>query len=205
MKKIQNRITLLMSLRICLYILLLALGSCSSCRKEVDALPSETQTGANTFGCLVNGQAWIPNGGGGFSGIKAINGGYLGSPIPNDPRHKNRVQIRTYMSNGTSTVIYIKNVGKTGIYLLNFNTIPDPVNIFPENNGLYQVSNPSPTPDESYITTSQVVGSVNITTADTINKIVAGTFEFDAIDINSNKKIRVSNGRFDINTKTLNR
>ena len=36
----------------------------SSCKKdklvnEIDKLPPATQTGANTFGCLVNGKAWI--------------------------------------------------------------------------------------------------------------------------------------------------
>lgn len=35
----------------------------ASCKKEkiaeIDKLPSATQTGANTFGCLVNGKAWV--------------------------------------------------------------------------------------------------------------------------------------------------
>jgi hypothetical protein len=39
----------------------------SSCQKEklknpTDELPPETQTGANTFGCLVNGQVFKPGG-----------------------------------------------------------------------------------------------------------------------------------------------
>ena len=39
----------------------------SSCKKSkptnpVDQLPPETQTGANTFGCLVNGKVYIPKG-----------------------------------------------------------------------------------------------------------------------------------------------
>jgi len=28
----------------------------TSCKKEADKLPSATETGANTFGCLVNGK-----------------------------------------------------------------------------------------------------------------------------------------------------
>lgn len=31
-------------------------------RTELEKLPPITQTGANTFGCLVNGKAWLPNG-----------------------------------------------------------------------------------------------------------------------------------------------
>jgi hypothetical protein len=39
-----------------------------SCKKdkladELSKLPPATQTGANTFGCLVNGKAWVPQGG----------------------------------------------------------------------------------------------------------------------------------------------
>jgi len=49
----------------------------SSCKKHVikpiDQLPPATQTGANTFGCLVNGAAFLPAGGD-FSGpIKQCN------------------------------------------------------------------------------------------------------------------------------------
>ena len=51
---------------------LLALLALAQCKKKadpdpVDQLPSATQTGANTFGCLVNGQAWTPKGSDGTS------------------------------------------------------------------------------------------------------------------------------------------
>ncbi len=46
--------------------LLLPLALLLSCKKNdpapVDQLPLATQTGANTFGCLVNGQPWTPQG-----------------------------------------------------------------------------------------------------------------------------------------------
>ena len=61
---------------------LLGLGQC----KKNDApdpaatLPPATQTGANTFGCLVNGQAWTPRGNNGRSNYTVdydpgLNGG----------------------------------------------------------------------------------------------------------------------------------
>lgn len=31
-------------------------------KTELEKLPPITQTGANTFGCLVNGRTWIPKG-----------------------------------------------------------------------------------------------------------------------------------------------
>jgi len=55
-----------------------------SCKKNdpVSALPPETQTGANTFGCLVNGQPWTPQGNDGTSNYTVSydtfpNGGIL--------------------------------------------------------------------------------------------------------------------------------
>lgn len=48
-----------------LYFCLLTLTQCSKCKKDdpapADQLPPATQTGANTFGCLINGQAYVPN------------------------------------------------------------------------------------------------------------------------------------------------
>lgn len=44
---------------------LLLLTQCSKCKQDdpapLDQLPPATQTGANTFGCLVNGRAYVPN------------------------------------------------------------------------------------------------------------------------------------------------
>ena len=52
-------------------LLLAALLGLSQCKKTeadpVDQLPPATQTGANTLGCLVNGQAWTPAGNSGPS------------------------------------------------------------------------------------------------------------------------------------------
>ena len=52
-------------------LLLAALLGLSQCKKKdpdpVDKLPLATQTGANTLGCLVNGQAWTPQGNNGSS------------------------------------------------------------------------------------------------------------------------------------------
>ena len=65
-------------------LLLAALLGLSQCKKKdvapVDQLPPATQTGTNTFGCLVNGQVWTPKGYNGTSNYsvsydKGINGG----------------------------------------------------------------------------------------------------------------------------------
>ena len=53
-------------------LLLATLLGLSQCKKKSNPtpgnqLPPTTQTGANTFGCLLNGQAWTPQGNDGFS------------------------------------------------------------------------------------------------------------------------------------------
>lgn len=38
--------------------------------EKIDELPAETQGGKNTFGCLVNGELWLPEGTFPYSGLK---------------------------------------------------------------------------------------------------------------------------------------
>ena len=66
-----------------IYRLLPLLGALLSCRKDapspVDQLPPATQTGANTMGCLVNGQPWIPAGNNGSSNYAVSYDGFGGT------------------------------------------------------------------------------------------------------------------------------
>lgn len=58
------------------YLLLAALLGLSQCKKNdpdpASQLPPATQTGANTFGCLLNGQPWLPGGNDGFSNYDVV-------------------------------------------------------------------------------------------------------------------------------------
>ena len=204
MKTNKNRITLLMSLRICLCVTLLAFASCKSCKKDVDPtsqLPAATQTGANTFGCVINGNAWVPNGVSTIPVTRPIYGGYWGESIG---RPKYTVYLETYGGNSTLK-LYVKSVTAPGRYLLAFDT-----GIFgtssPKNYGLYSTNGATiDDPDYNYITTSQVTGYVDFVVADTASKKLAGTFEFEGIDFPSGKKMKITGGRFDIDQKTLNK
>ncbi len=90
---------MLMKTLLSAFVLLIVLFSC----KKDDLLPAATQNGANTFGCKVNGKTWIPDGGGGFSGIKPVQGGIGVSPV--NPSIYN-ILIRTYRNNKTKIDIY---------------------------------------------------------------------------------------------------
>ena len=199
MKKTQNCINSPTCLRVCLYVLLLAFASCSSCKKDVDPtsqLPPATQTGANTFGAVINGQAWVPNGKSTVPATKPINGGYIGESI-GVPKYT--VHIRTYASDRSGATLYVKSVTKPGRYPLSFDT-GNFTTYYAKNYGAYDISGATTDdPDYSYITTSQVTGFVDFVVADTLTTQLSGTFEFEGIDFPSGKKIKVTNGRFDLN------
>lgn len=182
--------------RLFAYALLFSLASCKSCKKEVnpDPLPPETQTGANTFGCLIDGQPWIPNGGGGFSGIKptsvtGVSGKFI--KISGDANFPDRRETINILINDYKTV---------GRKKLQFDTpkFPNSVGIDPKNYGEYIKRYSSPIGEIVYTTNANIGGYVEITKFDEINGVISGIFEFDAIDEKSGKVIRITKGRFDL-------
>ena len=186
--------------------IMLCFASCSSCKKDVapvDQLPPETQTGANTAGALINGVAWMPTGKSGVPATRPINGGYFG-PYINVPKYS--VWLRMYKDDRTSMELFVQSVDKPGRYPLSFDTTND-IGGTPNSKsfGFYVINGKMLNdPDYNYITTSTKTGYVNFTKVDTTNQLLAGTFEFDAIDNPSGKTIKITGGRFDINQKTLN-
>lgn len=90
----------------------------SSCKKDAnkDKLPPATQTGENTFGCLINGEVYIPK-------------GYDGTGKPNpkvqfdyDLQGKQFLSIETHQFKNNNSVAGIDlsffNVVNTGNYLM---------------------------------------------------------------------------------------
>src|SRR5437762_9421648 len=92
----------------------------ASCKKNkqpsnVDPLPPATQIGAKTFGCYLNGNVWIPTGGGAGSGLPSVEAG-----IFRDADGKLKIFIRSYSYNDYFH-IYLKEA-RPGLFLLNDNT-----------------------------------------------------------------------------------
>ena len=97
--------------------------------------------------------------------------------------------------NETEMEIYLNNVTGPGTYQLNkaTSTLPGATA-----NYAYYVKRRI-TPENEWMTNAHYPGTVTITRLDAANKIVAGTFEFKAINKeNAPEPLTVTEGRFDI-------
>ena len=156
-------------------------------------LPKPTQTGATIFGCKINGKAWVPNGGGLFSGLKPISGGYLVLPT-----HKYKLGIFLSAHSRDKQAIYITlNDIKVGTYNLR-ELVPLAGSDSARSYANYNDRRGATYLDEIYYSTNdQYGGQVLITRSDSIAKVISGTFNFTAVDYKGNPAI-ISDGRFDI-------
>ena len=170
-------------------LLALILFFTTSCKKDLTELPPATQTGANTFGAKVDGKLWGPAGFGVVPTAPILQARYYGDGII--------INAGNYSSSPTESEfeIYIKHLTGPGTYPLNFDTQK-----YPNEGGSYAYYVLRKlTPVNEWITSSQYSGSVNITLNDTANRIISGTFQFDAMNLYSAQQLlHVTDGRFDI-------
>ncbi len=166
---------------------LLLLGF-ASCKKEVTELPPATQTGANTFGAIVNGEMWVPQQFGPIPSGNLLEAKFLGDNLLITAQNFSKSPVETEFD------IHIIGVDGTGTYLLNTNTAHPS---YSYNYGYYVKRNLSP--EKEWITSSSYTGSVTLTRIDTVNRIASGTFQFTAGEIyNSAPVLTVTEGRFDV-------
>src|SRR5690606_32362851 len=169
-----------------LMILWLAFAGCS---KDVTELPPATQTGENTFGCMLDGAFWTPEGFGIVPTAPILEARFIDDNI--------KINARNFSVSPTETEfeIYLKNVSETGIYPLN-----KKVSIYPNQTESYAYHiKRKIRPLDQWVTNASFTGVVNITKLDRANKIVSGTFEFRAESMtNPGEFIIVTEGRFDI-------
>jgi hypothetical protein len=162
------------------------------CDKGPDLTPV-TQEGRNTFSCKVNGKVWIPDGRGDiFVIIPPIDGGFFQNAITDSVE----IWIQTSADNGEEMDIFLNSI-ETGKRNLNVKTYPKGVSLAPSSYALFRDSKRT-----EYITSNTNMGFVQLNVADEVTGIIAGTFEFTAADPQGNL-IRITEGRFDINSKTL--
>ncbi len=161
--------------------LALLLGCKKSDPDPVNQLPPATQTGANTFGCLVNGQILTPQGYNGTSNYS----------ITVDPSyHGGNVDVRAYRYDGKllqSIIIGGDSIDKVGTYSLA--KIPRSI-FFTDTHLLSGCQNF----DGS--TGQYRRGTLTITRLDLLKGIIAGTFAFTLYKPGCDS-VRVTQGRFD--------
>ena len=167
-------------------LLLAALLGLSQCKKKdpapVDQLPPATQTGAGTFGCLVNGQPWTPKGNNGFSNYS----------VSYDPTYrKGTLNVATYRYIGKGADdyqmvgFYADSIPASGAYSLAIRNHQE--GLFVDRTKTCQFSGGDP-----YFRR----GTLTITRLDLRAGIVAGTFEFTLAKPGCDT-VRVTQGRFD--------
>ena len=171
-----------------LSIICLSLFLFVACKKKIDELPAPTQTGSNTFGAKVNGNLWAPQGFGPFPANDILE---VRMTAPDAVM----INARNFASspNETEFEIFISDVTGPGTYLLNNNVPRGGFSSY----GYYVKRNF--TPDNEWLTSSAHGGSVTITRLDLANKVVAGTFQFEAMNLyNAPNLLSVTEGRFDL-------
>lgn len=166
----------------------LVLLTFSACKKEIETLPDETQSGAGTFGAKVNGENWGPLKAGILPTAPLLEARFAGdNAIFINARNFSRTPNETEME------IYLKDVTAAGTYLLNQNTAA-----YPNQNASYAYYvKRNLTVQDEWITGSEATGEVVITKIDIPGRIISGRFQFTANAKYGSAPISVTEGRFD--------
>jgi len=146
-------------------------------------LPPATQTGEQTFGCLINGEAFLPPSFGSNSPsafYQFVDGAYT---------------LGISAGTGGGTELKSINIGCLDMPLIeetNYTLLEKiPSNYF----GQYTIGGGI---DFNGITSTSNPGNLTITNFDQTNFIISGTFNFTVLD-NDGNEINITNGRFDMN------
>jgi len=171
-----------------LLFILLPLLLAASCKKdkladELSKLPPATQTGANTFGCLVNGKAWIPDNGCTLLCPQALkfyydnsNGGLFA------------ITAKWKLNNREETIVI-------GLDSMNYK---NSFHFEPNETSVRLSFNNKAGCDLSFLIDKNVetTGVVLINRFDLTNALISGTFDFTLSKLGC-ETIRITNGRFD--------
>src|SRR5690606_20135247 len=174
------------TIKLILPLLLLLATNCKSDddapTNSIDKLPPATQTGEQTFGCLIDGEAFIPDSFG--SGrpnafYQFIDGAYT-------------LGISSSSGGGpTMKSISIGAIDIPGVSESTFSLESQEIGNF---HGRYSIGGGI---ELRAFTDNENPGTLTITNFDEENFIISGTFEFTVLD-NDNNEIKITEGRFDV-------
>lgn len=171
------------------FLIILFLFTGNACDKKDDLSPEEqlpeaTQNGANTAGCLVDGEVFLPDG-------ESLNSGSVlkAQYAVNDGKHIFGLSIRNRKGQNRMIQFESRNqkLEKGQKYLLTKNTDTTASGLYLIGGGLV----------DGFTTNNDTTGEFVITNLDDANKIISGTFWFDAENRNGDI-VEVRNGRFDV-------
>jgi hypothetical protein len=169
-----------------LLLLILTVFTLTSCSKDdkptnpIDQLPPATQTGANTAGCLVDGQAFLPKGYSALGNLTCVYQDGLNFSL-SITENKNNI----LKDIGVFSLNQKLEVGQT-YQLTEYNT----------KYGSYIIYYPDLS-ENKYLTTTLINGELKITNHNFNKAILSGTFWFDAIN-SEGKIVKIREGRFDM-------
>lgn len=173
-----------------LILLLLTTFTLSCCndddkpKTELEKLPPATQTGAQTFGCLIDGKAFVPP--------------KFGSNAPNAFYQfvDGAYTLGINASTGGGFELKSINIGCLDMPLITLDSYNLREFISGNYFGEYREAAGFKFDGSSF---SQNPGSLIITRFDSENFIISGTFSFKAKDLNTGAIVEITEGRFDMN------
>ena len=192
------------TLTLALFLLLIA---CSSDSNPSDGLPPATQTGANTFGCLIDGKLLVPRSGNNNI-VNPLSGAILWGGIP-DSSYYRELEVKDYKSSkGASLLLHMDETDSHGIgnYIINESNGMNSIDgldhtylhciVFDKTTNSYQ----------QYVSyeNSGLLKITRILIGAPTGNIVSGTFNCRLRNIqNPNEEIEITQGRFDVNSLTI--
>ena len=162
-----------------IFLLICPLWVCFSCEEPFPELPAETQTGAQTFGCLVNNELVFARGkvydddGNYYYSIGSVNAVYY--------TDTDRLEITATCQFDQQFIFYIDHPQKeTELKLNQIRYLP---------------------PNSTDWLEARDTGRIYLTRFGTDQGVVSGTFSFE---LPGTKSIKVTKGRFDLRTSVVN-
>jgi hypothetical protein len=180
--------------RIYTSLLVIIVSIITACKKDgnnnttdpnnVPGLPPATQSGANTFGCLVNGVPWVPAGSNGTPNLS----------IDYDPRLNNGYfSIQAYNASAFGISYFIVGIRDSiNMFINNQRIVVGPTNL-----GAILFSDANYCRRYSDDLNTYSKGAIVINNIDRQKRIIAGTFEAILFTVNCADTIKITKGRFD--------
>ncbi len=187
------------------FLLLLSCSKSDPAEDPLAKLPAETQVGANTFGCLINGLVFYPRDGTSTLFNPGGEGLILwGAPGGTNEYHELEIRNLKDAKPANSMMIHLQGVGQigAGVYMWHESNFHSGIDGLMQNYVYAKIYNPAVN-GWQYYGSYENSGKVTITKYANDNTIVSGNFSGKLRLQNGTEEIDILSGRFDFNKATL--